>query len=151
MRQGGAGRGSEIRGFKVNKHIWASITPINKTAEFSVYRHAKFCFLNVIFLIIIYSSRFREQLSIKVKADDQWSPLPYTSSLFVFDTPLLFFVLLSQYIFIFGHSPNITGYAGVRLRLTCQPCNCYLLPGNGLLHKPSSGRKGDRIGVPQSE
>ena len=34
--------------------------------------------------------------------------------------------------FSFGHSPNTTGYAQVRLLLTCQPCNCYLLPVNGL-------------------
>ena len=35
--------------------------------------------------------------------------------------------------FFFGHSPNITGCAQVRLLLACQPCICYLLPVNGSL------------------
>ena len=47
--------------------------------------------------------------------------------------------------FSFGHSPNNTGCAQVRLLLACQPRNCYLLPVNGLRKKPSSGRKGDRL------
>ena len=30
-----------------------------------------------------------------------------------------------------GKTLNVTGDAQVRLRLACQPCNCYLLPVNG--------------------
>ena len=31
---------------------------------------------------------------------------------------------------------NVTGDSQVRFRLACQLCNCYLLPVNGLHHKP---------------
>jgi len=37
----------------------------------------------------------------------------------------------SGWYFSFGHSPNTTGCAQVRLLLACQPCNDYLLPVNG--------------------
>ena len=43
--------------------------------------------------------------------------------------------------FSFGHSPNITGNAQVRLLLACQPCNHYLLLVNEFQPKPSSERK----------
>ena len=34
----------------------------------------------------------------------------------------------SGWYFSFGHSPNTTGYAQVRLLLACQPCICYETP-----------------------
>ena len=36
---------------------------------------------------------------------------------------------------------NTTGCAQVRRVLACQPCTRYLLPVNGFLHKPPSGRE----------
>ena len=42
--------------------------------------------------------------------------------------------------FSFGHSPNTTGYAQVRILLACQPRNCYLLPVNGFaISLPAEG------------
>ena len=41
-----------------------------------------------------------------------------------------------------GIALTVTGDAGVRFRLACQPCNCYLLPVNGLISSQASLREG---------
>ena len=50
--------------------------------------------------------------------------------------------------FIFGHSPNTTGCAQVRLLLACQPCNCCLLPVNGFALIFCRGRRPRRPAKP---
>jgi len=45
-----------------------------------------------------------------------------------------------------GKTLNVTGDAQVRFRLACQPCNCYLLPVNGVKNKralPPTGEIGE--------